>query len=408
MIRAQIEKSQWQFRQLFEAVGVPVRLLDRDRQVLADPAALPMLNHSNLNDTPFAPLFQEANPYPVFQRVGEVEVYAAFPLALGEGFPVLFVLIGPTLLFSPWEEAEQRKLTFAGGASKTELDELIAVLPPLPLRSFGALVRYIFGVISSRQVSWEDMGWPAFCQALGETIDQQVKAKTFLDREAPESLSGYQRERMLMEYIRTGDAQRLENLHYGGFSLAGRMLALTEEKRRLCGFAILSAICASSAVQGGLPMEMAFALCEVYIQQADTVPQEALGSLSSHMMLDFARRTRQYKRPYSAAIRRVLEHISSHLHESLPLAELAGAAGLSPRYLCTLFKKETGRSLTDYIQSQRVEEARNLLKFSDYSTAEISSYLNFSSQSYFIRVFKRHTGMTPMQFRAAYHESRWQ
>ena len=72
---------------------------------------------------------------------------------------------------------------------------------------------------------------------------------------------------------------------------------------------------------------------------------------------------------------------------------------LSPRYLSRRFKQETGTTITSYIQQARVREAQNLLLLSDESFLEISNFLHFISQSYFIQIFKRYTGMTPQQYR---------
>ena len=72
---------------------------------------------------------------------------------------------------------------------------------------------------------------------------------------------------------------------------------------------------------------------------------------------------------------------------------------MSPSYLSTLFKKEMGMSITAYIMEKKMEAARNMLKYSDYSYSEISSILAFSSQSHFIRAFKKHNGDTPRAYR---------
>jgi len=48
---------------------------------------------------------------------------------------------------------------------------------------------------------------------------------------------------------------------------------------------------------------------------------------------------------------------------------------------------------------ERIETAKNLLRYSDLSYTDISATLSFSSQSHFIRLFKQYTGMTPAQFR---------
>ena len=84
------------------------------------------------------------------------------------------------------------------------------------------------------------------------------------------------------------------------------------------------------------------------------------------------------------------------------MKDLAIQTKLNESYLSTLFKKETGTSVSGYILSKRMEAAENMLKFSDYTYAEISSILAFSSQSHFARIFKQQTGYTPKQYRNTY------
>ena len=78
---------------------------------------------------------------------------------------------------------------------------------------------------------------------------------------------------------------------------------------------------------------------------------------------------------------------------------------LSPNYLSQLFKKELGLTVADYVLELRMEAAKNMLRFSSFPYDEIASILAFSSQSHFIQVFKRATGITPKAYRTmAYRE----
>lgn len=78
---------------------------------------------------------------------------------------------------------------------------------------------------------------------------------------------------------------------------------------------------------------------------------------------------------------------------------IANALGISSSYLCSAFKKETGMSIVEYIQKEKIELAKKLLLYSEYSLSDISAYLSFSSQSYFQAVFKKLEGKTPNEFR---------
>jgi AraC-like DNA-binding protein len=74
---------------------------------------------------------------------------------------------------------------------------------------------------------------------------------------------------------------------------------------------------------------------------------------------------------------------------------------LSPSQISRKFKKETGISIVEYVQRERVEEAKRMLVFSSRALPEIANCLNFASQSYFTAVFRKIVGMTPAEYRRA-------
>ena len=73
---------------------------------------------------------------------------------------------------------------------------------------------------------------------------------------------------------------------------------------------------------------------------------------------------------------------------------------LTTKYFAALIKNISGINATDYINKFVILEAKSLLKYSDKSIQEISNTLNFPNQSFFGKYFKRHTGMTPGEYKA--------
>jgi len=72
---------------------------------------------------------------------------------------------------------------------------------------------------------------------------------------------------------------------------------------------------------------------------------------------------------------------------------------LTPGYLGDLLKKETGKNAQDHIHFYLIEEAKTVLLGSDKSVAEIAGALGFEYPQYFTRLFKKKTGMTPLEYR---------
>ena len=96
----------------------------------------------------------------------------------------------------------------------------------------------------------------------------------------------------------------------------------------------------------------------------------------------------------------VISYIEEHYAEDLSLDELAAHAGLSREYLCALFKQTMQQTLSHFILGIRVSRARALLlTHPDMKILDIAHTCGFQSPSYFGKMFKRETGVTPETFR---------
>ena len=73
---------------------------------------------------------------------------------------------------------------------------------------------------------------------------------------------------------------------------------------------------------------------------------------------------------------------------------------ITPKYLTTLIKRISGKSVSEWIDNYVILEAKTLLKYSNMSVQEIAYYLNFPNQSFFGSYFKRNAGMSPSQYKA--------
>jgi AraC-like DNA-binding protein len=78
---------------------------------------------------------------------------------------------------------------------------------------------------------------------------------------------------------------------------------------------------------------------------------------------------------------------------------IADKLAISPRYLSDLLKQESGKTAIELIHIFLISEAKNLLKIGEKGVAEIAYELGFENASYFTRLFKKQTGMKPMEFR---------
>lgn len=98
-------------------------------------------------------------------------------------------------------------------------------------------------------------------------------------------------------------------------------------------------------------------------------------------------------------IKKAIRYISQNFSRNLTLDEVADHVHLNSAYFSTLFKQSTGSSFKEYLNMVRIEESKRLLSNTNYSIIDISLATGFEDQSYFSKVFKKYTGLTPKQYR---------
>ncbi|HEO8420858.1 TPA: AraC family transcriptional regulator [Yersinia enterocolitica] len=156
-----------------------------------------------------------------------------------------------------------------------------------------------------------------------------------------------------------------------------------------------------AAITGGLHPEIAYTLGDRFIQDLEELQDiKDIHLFTENILYEFADRVAKTKRNnYSRPIFQCRNYIYKHIYEPLTLQSIAEHLSISPKYLSNLFKKEVGIPISEYIQQTKIEEAKKLMTFAEHSLSDIHALLNFTDQSYFTKVFKKYTGVTPKQFR---------
>ena len=102
---------------------------------------------------------------------------------------------------------------------------------------------------------------------------------------------------------------------------------------------------------------------------------------------------------FNSSFIQMMSYINSHYDQGLSLNQLAKEMNLNANYLSQVFKKETGKTFLKYITELRIEKAKELLDSGDRSVSQIASSLGFNDYFYFLKTFKRVTGLTPKQYK---------
>lgn len=338
----------------------------------------------------------------------ENELYYIFSFV--RNHEAFYLLGGPMLLSGVYHITEMRSLSFALNMKSDELELLVENLPVISFTSFSACLRIMMLLLKKDALSSDQISNFKFSN-LHDSLNRTFTHELFENMEDLREHTPYSHELAILHCVREGNVANLESTYktlpqtkYGNMSNS-----LNPLKQLFYGCIANTTLITRYAIEGGLDEETAFTLSDVYIKQMESCSTlYELNILNERMAIDFTTRVAKAKlsrqQPYSKPISRCLNYISRNIHSKITLDILASEVKLTPKYLSFLFQKETGQRLSTFIEDKKINEAKNLLTYSEYSYSEISQSLSFSSQSYFIAVFKRNSGMTPKQYRTRYFQ----
>lgn len=92
-------------------------------------------------------------------------------------------------------------------------------------------------------------------------------------------------------------------------------------------------------------------------------------------------------------------YLLDNLDKKLSIANICKAFNYNKTYICTNFKKSTGYSIIEYLNRAKIEKAKDMIREDSYSISEISESLGFSSPGYFSKIFKKVTGLSPLEYK---------
>ena len=98
-------------------------------------------------------------------------------------------------------------------------------------------------------------------------------------------------------------------------------------------------------------------------------------------------------------VRNCIAYINDRISEKISLDNVSDYLGVNKSYLSSIFNKDMGISIVDYIHDKRISNACYLLANTDFSISEVADYIGYFDTSYFIRIFKTLVKMTPLKYR---------
>ena len=394
-----------------QCMNIPIQVLDENGQIL----------QSRGKTTSFCSLFKKklppndtcakvhADASKIAMDLGEPYIFACHANLNHNVIPLInqnalfgSILAGPFLM----DEADSvliedisKRYSYSTGELLELYDEskTIQIISPAKVTHLSKMMYYMFAglITDSKQQLIINRNKLHQQSRINESIQMYKTSGAVSSNTYP-----YDKERLLISKLKTGDvteAKALLNdlLGYVFFSQGNNLEIIKSRSLELCS------LLSRAAIEGGATSD---SILKVNNQLLTIIPtlnnmddlcyklQEAIDAFTDCMFEHIPNKN-------SEIIKKTIRYISQNYANPLTLELVANQVHLNPSYFSTLFKQSTGSSFKEYLNMVRVEESKRLLANTDYALIDIAIATGFEDQSYFTKVFKRYTGLTPKQFR---------
>ena len=164
---------------------------------------------------------------------------------------------------------------------------------------------------------------------------------------------------------------------------------------------IMNTLLRKAAEQGGVHPLHIDSLSSKFAAQIELITStKAITDLMREMFTSYCRLVRKHSmNRYSSVVKKAIVVIEADLSSELSLSTLAAGQGISSGYLATVFKKETGKTVSEYVREKRIEHAKYLLGTTNLQIQTVALHCGIMDVQYFSKIFKNLVGQTPKEYR---------
>ncbi len=211
----------------------------------------------------------------------------------------------------------------------------------------------------------------------------------------------YEIQHQLMQAVASGQQHKAEICLAKLSSRQMESRAATPLRNRKNYTIILNTILRLAAEKGSVHPISIDSISSKYARKIEEANSEAaLNSLMKEMVNKYCLMVKNHsQKGFSLLIRKIITRINLDLTADLSLKKQAELLNVNSSYLSTLFKKETGLTLTEYVSRKRMEHALLLLGSSDMQIQLIAQHCGIPDVNYFTKTFKKFIGKTPKEYR---------
>ena len=394
----------------YACIHLPIQIINEEGKILVSIGDTPSFCRLFQRHLPATETCEKLHASASWKAVslGEPYIFAChadlnhivFPLISKQTF-LGSILVGPFLMDEPdsiliSDVAKRYRIPMDDALDLYDETRELPVIEPGHVNHISHLLFYLFSslIAESREELRQNNQKLLQQSQISESI-QRYKGGSIRTDSYP-----YEKEKALIAQVKRGDVREAnavlnDLLGYVLFSQGNSLDVVKSRAIELCS------LLSRTAIEGGAPTDSILKLNNHFLQnlqQINTLDtlcyklQEIVETFSESMFNYIPSRN-------SELIKKAMLYISEHFSNPLTLEEVAAYVHLHPSYFSTLFKSSTGSSFKEYLNMVRIEESKRLLSNTDYSIIDIAVAVGFEDQSYFSKVFKKYTGLTPKQFR---------
>ncbi len=277
----------------------------------------------------------------------------------------------------------------------------------LPIVEIEDYLRSIFLLLAAEIYGGDGQFTVSYCKGMLDDPSHLRYTPTVTESDNLDLLEKrYETENQLLHHVASGNYQQIELMlsRFINHPYEQRLTNLLRDQKN--HLIIFNSLLRKAAEMGGVHP---FYLDDISSQFARRIEQvsgdDAYRAMAWEMPRKYCLLVQSYStKGYSPIIQKVMNYIPQRLTEDLSLKTLSSRFSISPTYLSATFKKETGSTLTEFVNKKRVEHALFLLNSTDLYIQTIAADCGIPDLNYFTKVFKKQTGKTPSEYRALIHQ----
>lgn len=214
----------------------------------------------------------------------------------------------------------------------------------------------------------------------------------------------YAYENEIMKIVSEGRVHKIDMMFsvFSNYRFEQRLADPVRNGKNFC--IIMNTLLRKAAEQGGVhPLYLDNISSNFAMEIEQITAEKAIYDLMYNMFRTYCVLVKKHSmKGFSATVQKAITHIDSDISSNITTSILAERQNVSASYLSSVFKKETGKTITEYINTRRVELAKDLLKKTNLQVQTIAQHCGVMDMNYFSKVFKKYTGKTPKEYRDSF------